>query len=93
LPDGYVDLGAAVPLGIGRSTLVTLSSLANRSEELKTLRQLSERIAAIIGAIEATSDAQHRASLIARYYKMLALDLLVHRRILEERGLLVPAAA
>lgn len=43
LPDGYVDLGANVPVGVGKSTPANLGALADRSQELKALRHLSER--------------------------------------------------
>lgn len=46
---------------------------------------LSERIAAVFGGIDATSHPERRASLIARHGSELALDLLKHRRILEEQ--------
>ncbi len=93
LPEGYVDLGSTVPVGIGKSTSANLRALADQAEELKVLRQLSERIAAVIGGIDATSDPERRASLIARYHSSLALDLLKHRRILEEAGLFTPAVS
>ena len=92
LPEGYVDLGPSVPVGIGKSTCVNLGALADQSDKLSMLRQLSERIAAVIGGIDATLDPQRRASLIARYYSSLALDLLKQRRILDEAGLLAPTA-
>ncbi|ESX28821.1 hypothetical protein X767_01140 [Mesorhizobium sp. LSJC264A00] len=56
LPEGYVDLGSTVPAGIGKSTSASLDALADQSEQWKALRQLSERIAAVIGGIDATPD-------------------------------------
>lgn len=93
LPEGYIDLGAGAPIGIGRSTPANLGALANRSEQLKAMRQLSERIAAVIGGIDATIDVELRARLIARYHLDLALDLLKQCRTLEEAGLLAPATS
>ncbi|MER8543848.1 phosphoglycerate dehydrogenase [Mesorhizobium sp. M1334] len=93
LPEGYVDLGSTVPAGIGKSTSASLGALAGQPEQWKALRQLSERIAAVIGGIDATPDPERRASLVSRYHRDLALDLLNHRRILDDAGLYAPAAS
>jgi lactate dehydrogenase-like 2-hydroxyacid dehydrogenase/phosphoserine aminotransferase len=93
LPEGYVDLGSTVPVGVGKSTSANLGALADQSEQWKALRQLSERIAAVIGGIDATTDPEQRASLVGRYSSKLALDLLKHRSVLEEAGLYAPAAS
>jgi len=93
LPDGYVDLGASAPVGVGKSSPASLGALADRADEWKALRQLSERIGATIGAIDATQDPERRKVLIARYHRDLALNLMNQRRILEEAGLLAPAAS
>ena len=92
LPDGYVDLGASVPVGIGKSTPTSLGAYADGSGQLKALRQLSERIAAVIGGIDTTLDPERRAILVARYHKDFVLDLLNQRRLLDEAGLLAPGA-
>jgi lactate dehydrogenase-like 2-hydroxyacid dehydrogenase/phosphoserine aminotransferase len=91
LPDGYVDLGPTVPFGVGKTTSASLIALADQSERLKALRQISERIAAVVGGIDATTDPERRAGVIRRYHADLALDLLNQRRILEESGLFSPA--
>ncbi|RWB67045.1 NAD(P)-dependent oxidoreductase [Mesorhizobium sp.] len=93
LPEGYVNLGSTAPVGVGKSTSANLGALADQSEQWKALRQLSERIAAVIGGIDATTDPERRATLVSRYHSELALDLLNHRRILEGAGLFAPAVA
>lgn len=93
LPEGYVDLGSTLPVGIGTVTSASLAAFADRSEQLRALRRLSERIAAVLGGIDATTDPASRTTLVERYYKDLAFDLLNHRRLVEEAGILSPAVA
>lgn len=93
LPEGYVDLGATLPTGVGRSQPSSVSALAKQAELLKQLRDVSERIAAVIGGIEATSDSEHRDEIINRYHADLAMSLLRQRKIIDDAGLFAPAAS
>jgi hypothetical protein len=92
LPEGYLDLGPTVPAGIGTSTAAGLGAFADRCGPLQALRQLSERIAAVLGGIDATTDPARRAALVERYREELTRDLLNHRRLVEEAGFLARTA-
>lgn len=93
LPEGYVNLGTSLPTGVGRSTPESFLAFADQSVILKELRRLSERIASVIGGIEATADRKRREEIVKRYHAELIRDMLLHRRIIEEAGLYAPATA
>ncbi|WFU12252.1 NAD(P)-dependent oxidoreductase (plasmid) [Rhizobium sp. CB3090] len=92
LPEGYVSKGARTAPGIGYVTRADIVQVANDVNLLTDLRLASEKIASIVGALNAVSDDAHRARIIDRYRSLLAESALKQYNLLKEAGLLAPAA-
>lgn len=92
LPEGYVSKGARSPLGIGQVTRADIARLAGNAEHLATLRQASETIASILGALDAVSDEAHLSRLVDRYRTLLTESILKQRELFASAGLVAPSA-
>lgn len=92
LPEGYLSKGAKTPLGVGQLTRADVFRLAENSEILGELRNVSEKIAAVLGALNAVSDEAHRLRIVERYRALLADSTLRQHNLLKAAGLLAPAA-
>jgi lactate dehydrogenase-like 2-hydroxyacid dehydrogenase len=93
LPKGYRSNGARTPLGVGHVTSAELNRLAGDKTLLDDLRKSSEAVAAIVGALEAVSNEAHRARIVERYRSLLSASALRQHKLLNDAGLLAPAAA
>ncbi len=91
LPDGYTSAGSRTPVGIGRVTKQTVLQAGGKTELLKELQQTSERVAAVLGALAAVSDSDHRSRIAERYTGMLVEDIGRQRVLLDQLGLYGPA--
>ncbi|MBX4932170.1 NAD(P)-dependent oxidoreductase [Rhizobium bangladeshense] len=91
LPEGYVSAGSRTPAGIGKVTKQAVAEAAGKAELLEELRQVSERIAAITGALSAVSDPGHRARIVERYTGLLVENADRQRALLDQLGLYGPA--
>lgn len=67
LPAGYSHGGATTVKGIGGATARDIAQLADSRADLAAARKAAEDLAAIFGALDATSDPDRRATLIDRY--------------------------
>jgi lactate dehydrogenase-like 2-hydroxyacid dehydrogenase len=92
LPEGYRSNGSRTPLGVGQVTRVELVRLAENPSLVDELRQVTETIASIVGALEAVSDPAHRNRIIDRYRPLLAASSLRQQNLLAAAGLVAPAA-
>ncbi|MBD9624692.1 phosphoglycerate dehydrogenase [Ensifer sp. ENS06] len=91
LPDGYVAAGSRTPAGIGKVTRQAVTEAVGKVELLAELRQTSERVAAVLGALSAVADADHQSRIIERHTNMLVEDIGRQRVLLEQLGLYGPA--
>ena len=91
LPEGYVSAGSRTPAGIGRVTKQAVAEAGGKAELLNELRQTSEKVAAILGALSAVSDPDHRDRIVARYTGLLVESADRQRALLEQLGLYGPA--
>ncbi|AWM26181.1 NAD(P)-dependent oxidoreductase [Sinorhizobium fredii] len=92
LPDGYASQGARTPSGIGPVTRSVLNRVANDKDLLVQLRDVSEKIAAILGALDAVSEDAHKARIVDRYRSLLAENAMRQGQLLKSAGLVAPAA-
>jgi len=67
LPPDYIDAGAVTVNGVGKVTANTLAAAVADDEVTAQMRHLSEALAAIWGALDATTDPARRAELLQRY--------------------------
>jgi len=67
LPDGYVNAGVLTVNGVGKVTDNTLSAAAATDGFSGKMRHAAEELAAIWGAIDATTDPDRKAELLSRY--------------------------
>ncbi|OWV72559.1 phosphoglycerate dehydrogenase [Rhizobium sp. R339] len=91
LPEGYVSGGSRTPAGIGKVTKQVVAEAGRKSELLEELRQASEKIAAITGALSAVSDQDHRERIVERYTSLLVENADRQRALLDQLGLYGPA--
>ncbi|MBB4238057.1 NAD(P)-dependent oxidoreductase [Rhizobium esperanzae] len=91
LPEGYVSAGGRTPAGIGKVTKRVVGEIGDKSELLEELRQTSEKVAAIIGALSAVSDPNHRDRIVDRYTGLLVESAGRQRVLLERLALYGPA--
>ena len=91
LPEGYVSGGARTPAGIGRVTKQVVAEAGGKAKLLEELRQASEKIAAITGALSAVSDPDHRQRIVERYTSLLVENADRQRALLDQLGLYGPA--
>ncbi|TIL83481.1 MAG: hypothetical protein E5Y89_00460 [Mesorhizobium sp.] len=86
LPAGYVDGGSRTVPGIGKPSHDQLAALIADRPAVEESRSLSERLAAIFGALScAGTEAQE--SLLTQYGDQLAETAARLNSLLEERGL------
>jgi len=67
LPAGYTNAGAVTVNGVGKVTSNTLAAAVADEALTANLRRVSEELAALWGAIDATKDPARRAELLQRY--------------------------
>ncbi len=67
LPAGYTNAGAKTVNGVGKVTGNTLSAAADTEGFSGKMRHAAEEMAAIWGAIDATSNPDRKAELLSRY--------------------------
>ncbi|MBX5068598.1 NAD(P)-dependent oxidoreductase [Rhizobium lentis] len=91
LPEGYVSGGSRTPAGIGKVTKQAVAEAGGKAQLLEELRQTSERIAAITGALSAVSDPGHRQRIFERYTALLVENADRQRAFLDQLGLYGPA--
>lgn len=91
LPEGYVSAGSRTPAGIGKVTKQVLTKVGCKAEFLDELRQTSEKVAAILGALSAVSCLDHRGRIIDRYTAQLVESADRQRALLDQLGLYGPA--
>ncbi len=87
VPDGYVGSGVQTVPGVGAVSAGNIARAAEDTEALLKLRETSETLSAIWGAIEATHDPVRRAELIARHGKALTLAANTLQRECDTYGL------
>ncbi|MBG6159197.1 lactate dehydrogenase-like 2-hydroxyacid dehydrogenase/phosphoserine aminotransferase [Labrenzia sp. EL_159] len=87
VPDGYVGSGVQTVPGVGAVSAGNIARAAEDTEALSKLRETSETLSAIWGAIEATHDPVRRTELIARHGKALTLAANVLQRECDTYGL------
>ncbi|MES0883995.1 NAD(P)-dependent oxidoreductase [Roseibium sp. SCPC14] len=87
VPEGYTSGGAQTVPGVGAVSGENIEKAAEDTNALKNLRDASETLAAIWGAIEATRDPVKRAELIARHGKDLTLAANMLQRECDTFGL------
>lgn len=92
LPEGYASKGIRSPVGMAQVSANDLARVAADRQLLQDLRRATETIAAVVGALDAVSDAGHRDRIICRYRKLLADNILTQKALLESAGLIAPAA-
>ncbi|MCV0424816.1 MAG: phosphoglycerate dehydrogenase, partial [Roseibium sp.] len=73
IPAGYASEGAQTVPGVGAVSGENIAKAAENDAALSKLRQASETLAAIWGAVEATRDPVRRAELIERHGEELTL--------------------
>lgn len=93
LPEGYVSAGSRTPPGIGKVTKQAVAAAAGKADLIEELRQASEKLAAIVGALSAVTDAGHRARIVERYTGLLVESADRQRALLDRLGLYGPAEA
>ncbi|MFC3074319.1 NAD(P)-dependent oxidoreductase [Shinella pollutisoli] len=93
LPEGYVSAGGRTPPGIGRVTREAVAGAAGQADLLDELRQASETIAAVVGALSAVADPGHRARIVERYTDLLVENADRQRALLDRLGLYGAAGA
>lgn len=87
LPEGYVAAGSQAPTGIAKVTKQAVAAAGEKTDLLDELRQASERVAAIVGALSAVSDPDHRARIVARHTDLLVENADRQRVLLERLGI------
>jgi lactate dehydrogenase-like 2-hydroxyacid dehydrogenase len=73
VPKGYTSGGAQTVPGVGKVSGSVVANAAANSQVLERLRDASETLAVIWGAIESTRDQTRRAELIERHGEALTL--------------------
>lgn len=91
LPEGYVSAGSRTPAGIGKVTKQVVAAAGDKADLLAELRQASEKLAAIVGALSAITDPGHRERIVDRYTALLAESADRQRALLDQLGLYGPA--
>jgi hypothetical protein len=88
-----VSAGSRTPAGIGRVTKQVVAEAGGKAGLLEELRQTSEKVAAILGALSAITDPGHRDRIVDRYTGLLVESADRQRALLDELGLYGPAEA
>ncbi len=73
IPEGYTSGGPQTVPGVGKVSQAVVAGAAADTDALARIRDASETLAAIWGAIESTRDPARRAELIARHGEALTL--------------------
>ncbi|MGH6854933.1 MAG: NAD(P)-dependent oxidoreductase, partial [Aestuariivirga sp.] len=92
LPKGYSNAGAATVPCVGKVTGQDLSRAVVNAEQLAAIRDAAQTIAAVWGALAATTDPDRRAELIERYGSRLVLNSNRYAALMRKLGLEGPYA-
>jgi lactate dehydrogenase-like 2-hydroxyacid dehydrogenase/phosphoserine aminotransferase len=92
LPEGYRDAGPHTVPCVGKATPRAIATAAGDAGELAGLRDAAETLAAIWGAISATTDPSRRAELIARHGAKLIMTSNRYATLMHKYGLEGPMA-
>ncbi|MET1254332.1 NAD(P)-dependent oxidoreductase [Aliikangiella maris] len=92
IPAGYTSNGAKTVKCVGKVTAQDLTGAAFNAQEVASLRQLSEQMAAFWGAIDATMDAARKQELLDRYAAEMILNANTYASQLAALGLQGPVA-
>lgn len=87
IPEGYTSGGPQTVPGVGKVSGSVLADVATDTDALARLRDASETLAAIWGAIESTRDPVRRTELIAQHGEALTLASNILRTDLDAFGL------
>ena len=87
LPVGYVNAGPRTVNCIGKVTQQHFTRVISDPETLRKARQEAEAMAAIWGALSATSDTERRRELIERYGARLLRNINQYKLLMEKLGL------
>ncbi len=90
LPDGYANSGAITVNGVGKVTKNNLGRCADERDIAGELRELTEYMAAVWGAISATDDPDRRQELLDGYGEQLVLSSNRYATVMNELGLKGP---
>lgn len=93
LPDGYINGGARKPRGVGAVSTSDLRNVLRDEDLLHELRDSSERLSLILGALEAVSDERRVAEIVERYLPLFSASVLKQTNLLSSNGLLAPASS
>ena len=92
LPDGYANAGGRTVAGIGAANGGDIARAVGDEAVLRQAREAVEALAAIWGALSATTDPDRRASLIERYGAALVLHTNIYATLTDRLGLRGPYA-
>lgn len=92
LPAGYVCGGTQKPNGVGTVSGEDLLSVAQHDGLIGELREVSERISSIIGALDAVSGEHATTAIVQRYVGLLTQTAMRQNNLLRAAGLLAPSA-
>ncbi len=92
LPEGYTNSGARTVAGVGKVLPGDLARAVGHGETLAGARKAAETIAAIWGALEATTDPARRQELINRYGATLLESTNRFATLMRQHGLEGPYA-
>ena len=90
LPEGYTNAGARTVNGVGAVTRLDLARATEDAEALAQARKTAEAMAAIWGALSATTNPDRRRELIERHGAALVKAGNQHAVLLEKLGLQGP---
>ena len=90
LPKGYTNGGSATVSGVGKVIFQRQTEQLNSEVFLKQMRQVSEEVTAIWGALESTKNSARRKELIERYGSKLILASNAYASSMESAGLKGP---
>lgn len=87
LPKNYLRGAIQKPAGIGRVSVQNILALSQQQIKLTKLREVSEKIAAILGALESAKQNSRFAALSESHASDLMLQINKQKLLLEELGL------
>ncbi|MBA2484339.1 MAG: phosphoglycerate dehydrogenase, partial [Nitrosomonas sp.] len=90
LPAGYTNAGSKTVPGVGQVTHDRLANVCKQDDLNRDLRNTTETLASIWGAIDVTHDPSRRTELIHQYGAQLILQSNRYAKLMEELGLSGP---
>ena len=92
LPEGYGNAGSKTVPCVGKATRQDLARAADNTESCANLREAAETMAAVWGALAATTDPSRRSELIERYGPKLVKTSNTYATMMRRLGLEGPYA-